>query len=36
MENLCNKYLESRQDKSILYPVRLETDDFLNPKLNPD
>ena len=23
MENLCNKYLESRQDKSILYPVRL-------------
>ena len=38
-EVLCRRYLDSRQDKSILYPVRLETDDFLNPRKvedNPD
>lgn len=31
-ELLCKRYLESRQDKSILYPVRLETEDLRSPR----
>ena len=30
-ELLCQRYLESRQDKAILYPVRLESDDLKSP-----
>ena len=33
-EILCKRYIDSRQDKAILYPVRLETDDLKNPR-NP-
>ena len=30
-ERLCERYIESRNDKAILYPARLKIDDFLNP-----
>ena len=33
VEDLCERYIESRQDKTILYPVRMEKDDYLrNPR----
>lgn len=33
VEDLCERYLDSRQDKTILYPVRMEKDDYLkNPR----
>jgi hypothetical protein len=31
-ELLCKRYIESRQDKSILYPVRLDAADLKNPR----
>jgi hypothetical protein len=33
-ELLCKKYMESRQDKAILYPVRLDSSDLENPRNN--
>lgn len=33
-ELLCQRYLDSRQDKSILYPVRMQDDDLKNPRAN--
>ena len=35
-EELCKRYIESRQDKAILYPVRLETEDLKGPTDNDD
>lgn len=32
MEALCIRYLDSREDKVILYPVRMEKDDLKNPR----
>ncbi len=31
---LCKRYIDSRLDKAILYPVRLEEDDLKNPRIN--
>lgn len=31
-ELLCKRYIDSRQDKAILYPVRLEASDLKNPR----
>lgn len=33
-ELLCKRYIDSRLDKSILYPVRMEDDDLRNPRLD--
>lgn len=32
VEALCIRYLDSREDKVILYPVRMEKDDLKNPR----
>lgn len=29
---MCIRYLDSREDKVILYPVRMEKDDLKNPR----
>ena len=31
-ELLCVRYIESREDKTILYPIRLGENDLKNPK----
>lgn len=31
-EILCKRYIESRQDTAILYPVRMESDELENPR----
>ena len=33
-ELLCKRYIDSRLDKAILYPVRLEDDDLKNPRID--
>lgn len=32
-EMLCKRYIDSRLDKAILYPVRIEEDDLKNPRI---
>ena len=31
---MCKRYIDSRLDKAILYPVRLEDDDLKNPRID--
>jgi hypothetical protein len=31
---LCRRYIDSRLDKTILYPVRMEDDDLKNPRID--
>ena len=33
-EMLCRRYIDSRLDKTILYPVRMEDDDLKNPRID--
>lgn len=33
-EMLCKRYIDSRLDKSILYPIRMEEDDLRNPRID--